>query len=201
MASDEVVELTGLLKAWGTGDQEALGRLTPVVYDELRRLARRHMRNERAGNTLQTTALIHEAYLRLVDIHRAEWQDRVHFFAVCAQIMRRILLDRARRRSTAKRGGEKKMINHSSAINLDEIPDIASAKAAQLIAVDDALDALAKIDERKAQVIELRYFGGLSVEETAEALNISPQSVMRDWRLAKAWLLRELGRASEKQIR
>ena len=201
MASDEVVEVTGLLKAWGTGDEEALGRLTPVVYDELRRIARRHMRNERAGNTLQTTALIHEAYLRLVDIERAEWQDRVHFFAVCAQIMRRILLDRARRRSTAKRGGEMKMINHSSAINLDEIPDIASAKAAQLIAVDDALDSLAKIDERKAQVIELRYFGGLTVEETAEALNISPQSVMRDWKLAKAWLLRELGRASEKEIR
>ena len=166
--------------------------LTPLVYDELRRLARRYMRNERAGNTLQTTALVNEAYLRLVDAKRVAWQDRVHFFAVSAQMMRRILVDAARARGSAKRGGQVKRVNHSTAFNLDEIPDVSTGRDRELVAIDDALNTLAEMDPRKARVIELRFFGGLSVEETAEILKISPQSVMRDWKLAKAWLMREL---------
>src|ERR1700693_2217006 len=185
----ESPEITVLLKAWGSGDAAALDRLTPLVYDELRRLARRYMRNERAGNTLQTTALVNEAYLRLVDAKRVAWQDRVHFFAVSAQMMRRILVDAARARGSAKRGGQVKRVNHSSAFNLDEIPDVSTGRDRELVAIDDAL---AEMDPRKARVIELRFFGGLSVEETAEILKISPQSVMRDWKLAKAWLTREL---------
>lgn len=188
----EYPEITVLLKAWGSGDVAALDRLTPLVYEELRRLARRYMRHERAGNTLQTTALVNEAYLRLVDANSVGWQDRVHFFAVSAQIMRRILVDAARARASAKRGGQVKRVNHSSAFNLDEIPDVSSARDRELVAIDDALGVLAEMDPRKARVIELRFFGGLSVEETAEVLKISPQSVMRDWKLAKAWLMREL---------
>ena len=185
-------EITVLLKAWGSGDEAALDRLTPLVYDELHRLARRYMRNERAGNTLQTTALVNEAYLRLVEAEGAGWHDRVHFFAVSAQIMRRILVDAARARCSIKRGGLAKRVEHSSAFDLDALPDLASHRDRELVAIDDALKALAAIDPRKARVIELRFFGGLSVEETAEALKISPQSVMRDWKLAKAWLSREL---------
>jgi RNA polymerase sigma factor (TIGR02999 family) len=189
----ESPEITELLKAWGSGDAAALDRLTPLVYDELRRLARRYMRNERAGNnTLQTTALVNEAYLRLVDAKRVGWQDRVHFFAVSAQMMRRILVDAARARGSAKRGGQVKRVNHSSAFNLDEIPDVSTGRDRELVAIDDALNTLAEMDPRKARVIELRFFGGLSVEDTAEVLKISPQSVMRDWKLAKAWLTREL---------
>jgi len=191
----ESPEITELLKAWGSGDAAALDRLTPLVYDELRRLARRHMRNERAGNnTLQTTALVNEAYLRLVDAKRVGWQDRVHFFAVSAQMMRRILVDAARARGSAKRGGQVKRVNHSTAFNLDEIPDVSTGRDRELVAIDDALNTLAEMDPRKARVIELRFFGGLSVEETAEILKISPQSVMRDWKLAKAWLTRELAK-------
>jgi RNA polymerase sigma factor (TIGR02999 family) len=185
-------EITVLLRAWGGGDAAALNQLTPLVYDELRRLARRYMRNERAGNTLQTTALVNEAYLRLVDAKNMGWQDRVHFFAVSAQIMRRILVDAARARASAKRGGQVKRVNHSTAFNLDEIPDVSSGRDRELVAIDDALNTLAEMDPRKARVIELRFFGGLSVEETAEVLKISPQSVLRDWKLAKAWLTREL---------
>jgi len=187
-------EISGLLRAWGGGDPAALDRLTPLVYDELRRLARRYMRNERAGNTLQTTALVNEAYLRLVDITNVGWKDRIHFFAVSSQMMRRILVDAARARASAKRGGQVKRVDHSSAVNLDQIADLGSNRGAELIALDDALEALAQIDPRKVQVIELRFFGGLSVEEAAEVLKISPQSVLRDWKLAKAWLMRELSK-------
>jgi len=183
-------EITVLLKAWGAGDQNALNRLTPLVYSELRRMARRYMRNERAGNTLQTTALINEAYLRLVDVQSAGWQDRAHFFAVSAQLMRRILVDAARARGTAKRGGLGVRVDHSTAVNLDEIPEV--GRSTELVSLDDALSALAEIDPRKARVIELRFFGGLSVEETAGVLGISPQSVLRDWKLARVWLKREM---------
>jgi len=203
-------EITVLLRAWGSGDPAALDRLTPLVYDELHRLARRYMRNERAGNTLQTTALVNEAYLRLVDAKGAGWHDRVHFFAVSAQIMRRILVDHAKERSRLKRGGDMakisldearssfkrgggvRRVEHSGAFDLDAIPDVSSGRDRELVAIDDALNTLAGMDPRKARVIELRFFGGLSVEETAEVLKLSPQSVMRDWKLAKAWLTREL---------
>jgi RNA polymerase sigma factor (TIGR02999 family) len=151
------------------------------------------MRHERPGVTLQTSALVNEAYLRLVDISNVTWQDRAHFFGICAQIMRRILVDAARTRRAAKRGGDARPVEHSTAVNLDEIPDMSARRDHELVALDDALEELAKMDRRKAQVIELRFFGGLSVEETAEVLGISSQSVMRDWKLAKAWLTRELG--------
>ena len=187
MESDECVEITRLLKAWGSGDKAALDALTPHVYDELRRMARRYMQNERAGKTIQATALVNEVYLRLVDGAAASWQDRAHFFAVSANIMRRILVDRARARVSTKRGGG----GHK--VNLDDVPELASPQRDyEIVAVDEALNVLAKMDSRKAKVIELRYFGGFSVEETAEVLGISAQSVMRDWRLARAWLLREL---------
>jgi RNA polymerase sigma factor (TIGR02999 family) len=183
-------QITGLLKAWGAGDASALERLTPLVYAELRRLARRYMRHESPGNTLQTTALVHEAYLRLVDAAGVDWQDRAHFFAVSAQMMRRILVDAARARASAKRGV--RHVDHSTPVNLDNIPDLGAQRGAELIALDDALNVLAQMNPRHARVVELRFFGGLSVEETARALDISPQSVMRDWKLAKAWLMREL---------
>lgn len=188
----ESVEITALLKAWSGGDAAALDRLVPLVYTQLHRMARRQMRNERAGSTLQTTALVNQAYLRLVDVRNAGWNDRVHFFAVSAQVMRRILVDAARARVSGKRGGQFKRASHSTAINLDDLPNLGSKRAGELAALDDALSALAQFDARKAKVIELRFFGGLSVEETADALRISPQSVMRDWKLAKAWLMQEL---------
>jgi len=188
MASTTSVKVTQLLKAWGAGDEGALAKLTPAVHDELRRMARNYMRRERQGHTLQATALVNEAYLRLVDIGEANWQDRAHFFAVSAQMMRRILVNAAHARGTEKRGGA------APRVNLDDVPVIAASKAGELVALDDALQELAKLDPRKAQVIELRFFGGLSVEETAEVLKISPQSVMRDWKLAKAWMMRELSR-------
>ena len=180
-------ETTALLREWAQGDAAALERLTPRVYHELRRVAARFMQNERAGRTIQTTALVHEAYLKLIDVNNVDWQHRAHFFAVSAQIMRHILLDRARRRVAAKRGGA------TPKVNLDELPDVGSGRARELIALDDALNGLAKVDARKARVIELRFFGGLSVEETAEVLKVSADTVMRDWRLARAWLLAELG--------
>jgi RNA polymerase sigma factor (TIGR02999 family) len=156
----ETPEITVLLKAWAGGDAAALDQLTPLVYEELRRLARRYMRNERAGNTLQTTALVNEAYLRLVDANRVAWRDRVHFFAVSAQMMRRILVDAARARGSAKRGGHVKRVTHSGAFNLDGIPDVSTGRDRELVAIDDALKSLAEMDPRKARVIELRFFGG-----------------------------------------
>jgi len=186
-------QITGLLRAWAAGDAAALDRLTPLVYPELRRLARHYMRREASGNTLQTTALVHEAYLRLVDALGVDWQDRAHFFAVSAQMMRRILVDAARARGSAKRGGGRHT-NHSTAVNLDNIADLGAQRDTGLIALDDALNVLAQMNPRHARVVELRFFGGLSVEETASVLKISPQTVMRDWKLAKAWLRRELTR-------
>jgi len=183
----EFSETTQLLRAWASGDQGALELLTPRVYGELRRIAGHFMRDERPGRTIQTTALVHEAYLKLIDVTKVDWQHRAHFFAVSAQIMRHILLDRARRRSSAKRGGV------TPRVNLEEVPDIGSGRARELIALDDALNALAKVDPRKARVIELRFFAGLSVEETAEVLKVSSDTVKRDWKLARAWLLAELG--------
>lgn len=164
----------------------------PVIYAEMHRLARRRMKHEQADNSLQATELINEAYLRLVNIGEVDWKDRAHFFAVAAQVMRRILVDAARARSAAKRGGEARKIAHSSAVNFDEIADVSCHRAEEVIAIDDALAALARLDPRKAQVVEMRFFGGLSVEETAEVLGVSPQTVMRDWKLARAWLMREL---------
>ena len=179
-------EITQLLRAWRGGDEAALQRLTPLVYGELRKIAHGYMRGEREGASLQATALVHEAYLRLVDAGSVDWQDRAHFYAVSAQMMRRILVDTARARVRDKRGG------HAARLDLDEIPDLSGGRSHELVALDDALNALAKLDQRKAKVIELRFFGGLSVEETAAALGISAQSVMRDWRLARSWLTREL---------
>ena len=186
MCDAECSETTQLLRAWASGDQGALEQLTPRVYDELRRIAGHFMRDERPGGTIQTTALVHEAYLKLIDVTNVDWQHRAHFFAVSAQIMRHILLDQARRRVAAKRGGA------APRVNLDEVPDIGSGRARELIALDDALNALAKVDPRKARVVELRFFAGLSVEETAEVLKVSSDTVKRDWRLAKVWLLCEL---------
>lgn len=192
MESSQSADISRFLKEWGDGDESALERLTPLIYDELRRMARRHMRRERPGITLQTTALVHEAYLRLTETKSFGPRDRAQFFALSSQIMRRILVDAARARSSAKRGGGVKREDHSAPVNLDEIPQNTPASD-QWQALDDALTDLAGIDPRKAQVIELRFFGGLSVEETAEVLRISPQSVMRDWKLARAWLNRQLG--------
>jgi RNA polymerase sigma factor (TIGR02999 family) len=194
MGSAGPAEITRLLKAWVGGDPAALETLIPRVYDELRRIARRYMRRERPGNTLQTTALVNEVYLRLVDAGDVSWNDRAHFFAVAAQIMRRMLVDRARARTAAKRGGQLQRVDHSTAVDLDALPDVSAGRDREIIAVDEALEALAKMDARKAKVIELRFFGGLSVEETAAVVNLSPQSVMRDWSLAKAWLIRELSK-------
>lgn len=183
---DEPQEVTQLLLAWNGGDESALERLIPLVYAELRRLARRHMRREHPGHTLQTTALINEAYLRLVDLGNVQWQNRAHFFALCARLMRRILVDFARSRRYAKRGAG------AEPISLDESVVVSPARPTDLVAVDDALSALAKIDARKGQVVELRFFGGLTAEETAEVLKVSPETVRRDWKMAKVWLLREL---------
>lgn len=183
---DETSETTLLLRAWADGDQAALERLTPHVYRTLKRIAGHHLKNERAGQTLQATALVHEAYLELIDITSVDWQHRAHFYAVSAQIMRHILLDRARRRVAAKRGGD------AERVNLDELPDLGGSRAKELIALEDALNALAAIDARKARVVELRFFGGLSVEETAEVLAVSPETVMRDWKFARSWLQAEL---------
>jgi len=182
MTPSPSAEVTRLLRAWGQVDDQALEKLTPMVYQELRRLARHYMRGERDGHTLQTTALVNEAYLRLVDATGVEWQDRAHFFAVSAQMMRRILVD-AGRGDTARQPGRcpGRRLQQSEC---------------ELVALDDALAALAEFDPHKAKVVELRFFGGLSVEETAEVLKISPQSVMRDWKLARAWLMRELSRGS-----
>jgi RNA polymerase sigma factor (TIGR02999 family) len=193
----ESAEITRLLKAWARGDSAALDRLTPLVYERLRRMARSYMRNERPGHTLQATALVNEAFLRLVDARGLDWTDRAHFFAVCARVMRRILVDAARSRAATKRGGQADRVEHSTAINFDQLPDPASQTSAQVCALDEALTRLAQIDPRRAQVIELRFFGGLTVEETAQVLQTSPQTVMREWKLARAWLARELSQSSK----
>lgn len=189
MRAPERGNITGLLKAWVAGDSAARERLVPLVYDELHKLAHRYRRKAGAGDTLQTTALIHETYLRLVDIDNVDWHDRAHFFAVSAQLMRRILVDAARARHALKRGGKAGPLE---ILNMDEIPATDSVRGADVIALDDALTVLTKLDPRHARIVELRVFGGLTVEETAEVVGLSPQSVMRDWRLAKAWLLQEL---------
>jgi RNA polymerase sigma factor (TIGR02999 family) len=181
--------VTDWLIAWSQGDEAALDQLIPLVHEELRRLAKRYMRRERgqrAARTLQTTALVNEAYMRLIDAQRVQWRNRAHFFAIAARLMRRILVDYARAQNYAKRGGGLPQVS------LDDAPELAAERAPDLVALDDALNALARVDERKSRVVEMRFFGGLSVEETAEVLKVSPDTVMRDWRLAKAWLLREL---------
>ena len=178
-------DVTQLLRAWREGDKSALERLTPIVYQNLRRLARRHLVMERPGHTLQTTALVNEVYLRLVDYRQVQWQDRAHFVAVCAQLMRRILVDHARRRNQ-KRGGT---IRH---VSLEHAREVLFAASKDVLALNEALTELARMDPRKAQVVELRYFGGLNVAETAEALSVSVPTVIRDWSSAKAWLYREL---------
>ena len=179
-------DVTGLLQAWGGGDEAALQKLVPLVYDQLRAAARRYMAGERPGHTLQTTALIHETYLRLVDVRRIKWQDRAHFFAVAARLMRHVLVDYARSRRSRKRGGDWRHVT------FDEAHAPLLKPRVDLVALDEALNALKSIDERKSDVVELRYFGGLNVEQTAEVLKVSPETVKRDWRLAKVWLLKQM---------
>jgi RNA polymerase sigma factor (TIGR02999 family) len=182
-------DVTGLLLAWGGGDREALDRLVPLVHHQLRQIARKHMAGERAGHSLQPTALVNEAYLRLIDLERVQWQNRAHFFAMAARLMRRILVDAARSRDQQKRGGG------APILSFDEALVIPSQPGQDLVALDDALIALAAFDSRKSQVVEMRFFGGLNIDETAEVLNISRDTVKRDWAFAKLWLLRELSGA------
>lgn len=189
MAAPQAHEITQLLQAWSSGDERALEKLTPLVYRELHRVARHYMAREKAGHTLQTTALINEVYLRLVTFKEVNWSDRAHFFAICAQLMRRILTDWARRRRFLKRGSD---AHH---ISLDEALVVSRDRGPDLIALDDALRDLAAVDPRKSQVVELRFYGGLSVDETAEVLKVSSETVMRDWKMAKLWLLREMSGA------
>ena len=177
---------TALLVAWGRGDQAAFDKLLPLVYEELRRLARRHMGRERPDHTLQATALINEAYLRLIDVRQMQWQNRGHFFAMAARVMRRVLVEMARARRSQKRGGSARRVSLDEALLVTQDPSL------DLVALDDALQTLAEVDPRKSQVVEMRFFGGLSVEETAETLQVSGDTVMRDWRLAKVWLMREI---------
>jgi RNA polymerase sigma factor (TIGR02999 family) len=178
-------DVSQLLRAWSQGDLSALERLAPIVYKELHRLARHYMKGERPGHVLQTTALVNEAYMRLVDYKRMQWQNRAHFFAVSAQLMRRILVEHARRQNLKRGGG----VQH---VSLEEAAVVGGDRAADLVALDAAMEALARLDPRKVQVVKMRFFGGLSVEETAEVLKVSPVTVMRDWSTAKAWLYREL---------
>lgn len=186
MAADSTGnEVTELLRKWSAGDAEALDELTPLIYAELHRIARRYMRRERDDHTLQTSALVNEAYLRLIDWKTAKWENRAHFFGVSAQLMRRILVDFARKRP---RVGDEK-IHH---VSLDEAFTVTAGKDSDLVALDEALIELAKFDERKVRIVEMKFFGGLSVEETAEVLKIAPVTVMREWQKAKAWLYREL---------
>jgi len=179
-------EVTELLLAWSQGDRSALEELIPLVYDELHKMARRYMIREQAAHTLQTTALVNEAYLRMVDMRKVQWQNRAHFFAVSAQLMRRILVDFARSRNYQKRGGGKRKVT------LDDALEVSPRQDADLVLLDDALNALAVVDDRKRKVVELRFFGGLTVEETAHVLEVSSDTVMRDWKMAKVWLLREM---------
>jgi len=180
-------EVTQLLIDWSNGDSRAIDKLMPLVYRELRQLARRYLKGEREGHTLQTTALVHEAYLKLIDQKRVRWQSRAHFFAIAAQAMRRILVDHARNRLAAKRGGNEQKIS------LDEgVIDVSDERASGLVALDEALKRLAERDPQKSQLVELRFFGGLSIEETAEAMGVSTATVIRQWRMAKAWLYKEV---------
>jgi RNA polymerase sigma factor (TIGR02999 family) len=188
MGAPSSSEVTGLLRAWGRGDDQALHKLMPLVYRQLHAAARRCMARERPGHTLETTALIHETYLRLVDVRRVRWQDRAHFLAICAQLMRRVLIDFARSRLYQKRGGAMPHVNFDEAVLVTAQPD------SNLVALDEALNRLALVDARKSRVVELRFFGGLDVKETAEVMKVSAETVMRDWKLAKVWLLRELRR-------
>jgi RNA polymerase sigma-70 factor, ECF subfamily len=186
MATSEARDITQLLRAWGGGDEQALERLTPLVYDELRKSAKRQMARERDGHTLQTTALINEVYLRLVDLDGVGWQDRTHFFAICARLMRRILIDYARSRSYLKRGGDARRVT------FDEALTVSADLYLDLVALEGALTKLGEVDSRKSSVVELRFFGGLSIKETATVLKVSSDTVTRDWNLAKAWLMREM---------
>lgn len=186
MALPQSTEVTGLLKAWSNGDQTALARLAAKVYRELHVMARRYMRNERAGHTLQATAVVHEAFLRLVDVKNVDWQHRAQFFAIAAQMMRRILVDAARARSSHKRGGG------AAKVNAEEVAVLSPEPGSSLVALDEALQEFSKLAPRQAEVVELRYFGGLSEEETAEVLKISARTVRRDWDFARSWLMREL---------
>ena len=179
-------QVTQLLKAWGNGDEAARDELMTLVYAELHRLAHQYLKRERPGHTLQTSALVNEAFVKLIDQKDVRWQNRGHFFAIAAQLMRRILVDHARIRRAAKRGGS------ASPVSLDDALVISNERSAEVVALDEALTALATVDERKSQIVELRFFGGLSIEETAEVLAVSPGTVMRDWTLAKAWLRREM---------
>ena len=191
MRTPASAEVTKLLLAWGAGDEKALQQLLPVVYAELHALARRYMAKEHPGHTLQASALVNEAYLKLVDNRRVQWQNRAQFFGVSAQLMRRILVDSARRRHYLKRGGG------SLEVTLDEELAISGRKSKDVIAIDDALKALETVDARKARVVEMRFFAGLSVEETAQALHVSEETVLRDWKLAKAWLFKELNKGAK----
>ncbi len=188
MTTPSTHEITELLLAWSDGDKEALEKLTPLVYQELHRLAQGYLRGERASHTLQTSALVNEAYLRLIDASRMRWQNRAHFFAVSAQLMRHILVDFARARRNRKRGGG------AEQAPLEEALTVAAGHSAELVALDDALTALATLDERQSKVVELRFFGGLTETEIAEVLQVSPRTVSSDWSLARSWLLRELSR-------
>ncbi|HEU5237763.1 MAG TPA: sigma-70 family RNA polymerase sigma factor [Pyrinomonadaceae bacterium] len=182
-------EITRQLIAWSKGDKAALETLIPAVYEELRRMADYYLRGEQSGHSLQPTALVHEAYLRLIDQTKVEWHNRAHFYGVAAQMMRRILIDHAKAKHRMKRGGA------APKISLDESVNFTHERAAELVALDDALQILGEVDERKSRIVELRYFGGLTVEETAQVLGISDKTVMRDWKLAKAWLYDEINRA------
>jgi len=188
MSPNSDIGPTELLRAWSQGDRSALDRLVPQVYEELHRLAERYMRQERPDHTLQATSLVNEAYLRLIDVNRVEWRDRTHFLAVAAQMMRRILVEFARNRQRQKRGGG------ALHVSLDAVPELPDFKERDFVALNDVLSALATRDARMGQVVELRFFGGLTVEETADVLNVSAETVLRDWKTAKAWLLRELRR-------
>jgi RNA polymerase sigma factor (TIGR02999 family) len=186
MATPPTDEVTVLLLEWSNGDKSALEKLIPLVYDELRRMARQYMRRERPGHTLQSAALVNEAYVKLIDCSRVDWQNRAHFFAVAAQLMRRVLIDHARSRNYAKRGGGIRKVS------LDEAAVLSNERAAELIAIDTALTNLEALDPRKSRIVELRFFGGLNLEETAEVLGISSPTVQREWRKAKAWLYEEV---------
>ena len=190
MSATSSHDITRLLLAWNDGDQLALDKLVPLVEAELRRLARTYMNRERAGHTLQTTALINEAYVRLIDSHSVQWQSRAHFYGIAAQVMRRVLVDSARKRNYRKRGGGSHQITFTETLAVTVTEDT------NVLALDEALNELAKIDERKARVVEMRFFGGLSEKETAVALGVSPETARRDWRLAKSWLLRQLSQES-----
>jgi RNA polymerase sigma factor (TIGR02999 family) len=185
------LDVTRLLVAWGEGDEAAFEQLTPLVYDELKRIARRFMKGERVGHTLQATALVNEAYVRLIDARKLSWQSRAHFFALSARLMRRVLVDFARSKQYQKRGAGAQQVTLEEGL-------LVSDPGRHLVMLDDALRALAAFDPRKSQIVEMRYFGGLTVDETAAALKISPETVMRDWKLAKAWLLRELADGTER---